>query len=56
MWRRVSAETSVRAPVNSDVIFVAVMVKREKIVQADTEDGQVMGEAVVEAVENQTRR
>ncbi|NOR64645.1 MAG: hypothetical protein GQ468_01360 [Candidatus Scalindua sp.] len=31
------------------------MTKREKIVHADTEDGQVLGEAVVEAVENQIR-
>jgi hypothetical protein len=31
------------------------MTKREQIVQADTEDGQVAGEAIVEAVENQLR-
>ena len=31
------------------------MTKREKIVQADTEDGQLAGEAIVEAVENQLR-
>ena len=29
------------------------MAKREPIVQADTEDGQMAGEAIVEAVENQ---
>jgi len=29
------------------------MSKREKIVQADTGDGQILGEAIVEAVENQ---
>lgn len=31
------------------------MKKREKIVRADTEDGQIAGEAIVEAVENQIR-
>ena len=31
------------------------MGKKEKIVQADTEDGQFLGETVVEAVENQIR-
>ena len=31
------------------------MTKREPIVQADTEDGQLAGEAIVEAVENQIR-
>jgi hypothetical protein len=31
------------------------MTKREQIVQADTESGQMAGEAIVEAVENQLR-
>lgn len=31
------------------------MTKREPIVQAGTEDGQLAGEAIVEAVENQIR-
>ena len=31
------------------------MTKRKQIVQADTEDGQLAGEAIVEAVENQIR-
>ena len=31
------------------------MAKRKPIVQADTEDGQLAGEAIVEAVENQIR-
>ena len=31
------------------------MAKREPIVQADTESGQMAGEAIVEAVENQIR-
>ena len=31
------------------------MAKREPIVQANTEDGQLAGEAIVEAVENQIR-
>ena len=31
------------------------MTKREPIVQADTEEGQMAGEAIVEAVENQIR-
>ena len=37
------------------VIFLAAMAKREPIVQADTESGQMAGEAIVEAVENQIR-
>ena len=32
-----------------------VIKKRERIVRADTEDGQLAGEAIVEAVENQIR-
>jgi len=36
-------------------IFLAVMTKREPIVQADTEEGQLAGKAIVEAVENQIR-
>ena len=31
------------------------MTKRKPIVRADTEDGQIAGEAIVEAIENQIR-
>ena len=31
------------------------MIKRKQIVKADTEDGQIAGEAIAEAIENQIR-
>jgi hypothetical protein len=37
------------------VILLVTMTKRESIVKAETEGGQIAGEAIVEAVENQLR-